>query len=279
MSYLNFNGKIVADDEPILLASNRGYRYGDGLFETMKVLKGNIMLSGFHFERLFAGLALLKYEVPSLFTPSKLKEEVAELCQKNKLENLARVRLSVYRGNGGINDEDKTLRYIIESWPLSQSVEQLNENGLILDVFPDARKSCDLFANLKSANFLPYSMAAIYAKEHKYNDCLILNTHGNIADSTIANLFIIKGDEMKTPALQEGCVNGVMRRYLLDKFSDAGLSVQEAVISIKELQTADEVFLTNAIYGIRWVKRFESYTYTNTRIMDIFNRFIRTIHA
>lgn len=254
-----------------MLVSNRGYRYGDGLFETIKVINEKILLGEYHFERLFSGLSLLKFEIPKLFTAGRITEEILGLCKKNGCAQRARVRLSVSRGNGGLYDDNRGLYYVIECWPLDESVNKLNDpdsyrDGLVIDVYPDARKNCDVFSNLKSSNFLPYSMAAIYAKENKLNDCLLLNESGNIADATTANLFIIKDGMITTPALSEGCVNGVMRRHLLErlKVEDRGFEIGESIITIDNLLHADEVFLTNAIKGIRWVKRFRGNTYGNT---------------
>ncbi len=277
MSSICFNGKIVSGEEPVLMASNRSYRYGDGLFETMKLINGYIALEQFHFERLFAGISLLKFDTPKLFTAEKIRQEILQLCRKNSCEKMARVRLSIFRGNGGLYDEDKTLQYVIESWSLNESVNKLNENGLVIDIYPDARKSCDKFSNLKSANFLPYSLAAQYAKENKLNDCLVLNTKEAIADSTIANVFIIKEGIISTPALDEGCVKGVMRRYLIEKLRDGGYELREGVLTVNNLEHADEVFLTNAINGIRWVKQFRDTMYTNNHAANIYKQFIQTI--
>jgi branched-chain amino acid aminotransferase len=281
MNVINLNGKIMPADEPALLASNRGYRYGDGLFETMKVINEKIILASSHFERLFAGLSLLKFEISELFTAQKLQNEILSLCKRNKCELLARVRLSVFRGNGGLYDEDNPDsyrdQYIIECWPLNESVNKLNENGLVIDIYPEAKKNCDMFSNLKSANFLPYIMAALYAKENKLNDCLVLNIAGHIADATIANIFIIKDEIIMTPALSEGCVNGVMRRYLLEKLQNTGYKIQESGISVSDIEIADEIFLTNVINGIRWVGKFRNNTYTNLQTTEIYNCFIKTI--
>jgi branched-chain amino acid aminotransferase len=279
MNYISFNGKIIDDAKPVLLATNRSYRYGDGLFETIKVLNGKILLADKHFERLFAGLALLKFEISLLFNRTRLEEEILHLCQKNNCDKLARIRLSVSRGNGGLYDEDKKLQYLIECWPLSESENQLNENGLVIDVYPDARKSCDKFSNLKSANFQPYSMAALFAKEKKLNDCLVLNTKGNISDSTIANLFIIKGERIITPSLEEGCIDGVMRKYILISLRNAGRYVEETSVSIEAILNADEVFLTNAIKGVRWVRQFRDSLYTNKNSIEIYKEFVQTIDA
>lgn len=277
--FICLNGKILRAEDPVLLASNRGYRYGDALFETMKVASKNILLETYHFERLFAGLQLLQFEMPKLLTREKLCKEVLLLAEKNNCGNLARIRLSVFRGNGGVYDEERTPQYLIECWPLNESLNRLNENGLVIDVFPAARKSCDSFSHLKSANYLPYTMAAIYAKANKLNDCLVLNTDGNIADGTIANIFLIKEGVIITPGPDQGCVNGVMRRHLLEKMKDAGYSIQENPVSVSTLEEADEVFLTNAISGIRWVKQFREKVYSNNLTVEIYNRFIKTIPA
>ncbi len=268
---------MLLADEPALLVSNRGYRYGDGLFETIKVAEGLLILENYHFERLFSGLSLLKFEIPVHFTKEKIKAGILQLCKRNGCEKLARVRLSVFRGNGGLYDEDKSLQYIIECWPLSNSVNKLNENGLVIDVFNEGAKTCDKFSNLKSANFLIYSMAALYAKEKKFNDCLVLNTKGNIADSTIANVFIIKNGVVITPGLEEGCINGVKRRQLLNQLRDGGEEVQEMAITVADIEAADELFLTNAINGIRWVRQFGNKNYVNTKTAEIYNRFLATI--
>lgn len=279
MNSVCFNGKIIADTEPVFLASNRSYRYGDGLFETMKVIKGRIVLSNLHFERLFDGLSLLKFEVPVLLTAAKLEQDILHLCKKNGCEQLARVRLSVFRGNGGLYDDDRSLQYLVECWPLNDTVLRLNENGLVIDIFPDAAKSNDSFSNLKSACFLPYTMAAIYAKENKLNDCLVLNVNGGIADSTIANLFVISNNTIITPSLEEACVSGVMRKYLISSLKEAGYALEETTVSLTDLLKADEVFLTNAINGIKWVRQFRNKQYSNFKTAEIYQRFVKTFFA
>lgn len=279
MNSICFNGKILPADQPVLMVDNRSYRYGDGLFETMKVDNGKICLEGYHFERFFSSLQLLQMELPALLTAEKLSQQVLQLCERNNCSGLARVRLSAFRGNGGIFEGSDEIQYIIERWPLNESVNRLNENGLIIDIYPDARKSCDLFSNIKSANFLPYVMAARHAKQHKLNDCLVLNVNDRITDSTIANVFLLKGDKLITPPLGEGCINGVMRRYLLEKIKEADfeIKVEEALVTVDDLLSANEVFLTNAIQGIKWVAQFRDKKYTSVVTSKIYSRFIQTI--
>ncbi|MBK6937716.1 MAG: aminotransferase class IV [Chitinophagaceae bacterium] len=277
MKSICINGKMISDQEPVLMAANRSYRYGDGLFETMKMVNGKILLGDFHFERLFTGLSLLQFNAPKLFSKELLSEKISEVCRKNSCEQLARVRLSVSRGNGGLYDADNNLQYVIECWPLNDSVNCFNENGLVTGLYTAGRKTCDIFSNLKSASFLPYVMAALYARENKWNDCLLMNTEGNIADSTIANIFVIKNGIISTPAASQGCVLGVMRRYLLTVLAQNGFFVEEKPVTVTEIESADEVFLTNAINGIRWVGSFGSRTYSSVVATAIYNRFVKTI--
>ncbi|HMU45734.1 MAG TPA: aminotransferase class IV [Chitinophagaceae bacterium] len=277
MNYTIVNGKIQSAEEPSLLVSNRSYRYGHGLFETMKWMNGKIRLADFHFERLFSGLDLLKIRYPKHFTAEKISEEVEKLCIKNQCLGLARVRLSVSRGNGGLFDNDTSLRYVIESWPLSDTINLLNENGLDIGIYTDARKSFDKFANLKSANFLPYAMAAAYAREKNLNDCIVLNQEERVADTTIANIFLIVKDEILTPALSEACIAGTMRKYLILQFKKGGVKIRETEITVQNAQEADEIFLTNAVQGLRWVKRFGDKRFVCKKTAEIYQQFVRTI--
>jgi branched-chain amino acid aminotransferase len=279
MNSICLNGKLLPANEPVLMADNSSYRYGDGLFETMKMINGKIILEQYHFERLFNGIKLMMFRVPSLFKAGKLRKELFNTCKKNKCESLARIRLSVFRGNGGLHDEKQNLQYLIECWPAEKSVNEINKNGLVIDIFPDLQKTCDVFSNLKSANFLSYVMAAQYAKENKLNDCLVNNIKGHIADATIANIFLVKNNLIITPALGEGCVNGVMRRYLIEKLQATNFDLRQGVVTKNDLETFDEIFFTNAMYGIRWVKQFREKKYTNTQTLKIYRDFIEPLYS
>jgi branched-chain amino acid aminotransferase len=115
-------------------------------------------------------LSLLKVGTPKLFTIEVVKQKILNLSKRNACENIERIKLSVFRGNGSLYEEDRKLQYIIKCRLLDESVNKLNENGWVIDVYAGARKSCDTFSNLKSANFLPYTMALMYAQENKLND-------------------------------------------------------------------------------------------------------------
>ena len=279
MNWVLINGKINSASDPQLMYDNHGYRYGDGLFETMKVIQGNIQLESYHFERLKTGMETLKFRTPHFFTLEKIKNEVTQLCLKNKCNSLARVRLSVSRGGGGLYDSDDRFQYLIECQPLNKTMNQLNENGLIIGIFPDARKAIDKFSNLKSANYLSYVMAALWAKKNKLNDALLLNSHDRICDATIANVFWIKNGIVFTPPLSEGCVAGVMRKYMINEMTAKEFIVQEKELSPEKLEKADEVFLTNSVSEMRWAGQFRNSIYTNKISKKIFEQFIMPMHS
>lgn len=181
----------------------------------------------------------------------------------------------MFRGDGGLYDKvEAHPNFIIQSWEGNNDSNLINSNGLVLDFFNDVKKSCDSFSNLKSNNFLAYAMGAFFAKKNNLHDCLIYNCYNRICETTIANVFIIINGVIKTPALSQGCVNGVMRRYLIDCFRKEGFSVIEGEILLEELLQASEVFLTNAIYGMRWVKSVGESNYTNTMAGMLHQKFV-----
>ncbi len=275
MNYINYNGKIFEANEIIVNAQNRGLRYGDGLFETIKFKNNNLILNEEHFARLWKGMQLLKFEIPKLFSPEKLELEIYALAAKNKLTT-ARIRLTIIRGEGGIYDaKNHTPNYIIEALALPKDNTVLNSNGLQLCFYEAAKKSIDTFSNCKTNNYLPYFMGALYAKESKCNDAIILNSEGNVCDSTIANIFYIKDNALYTPSLTQGCVAGVMRKFLIEKIRLLGFSVNECIVKKADLLAAEEIFLSNSIYNIRWVNALEDKIYSNKIVWKIVDELMR----
>lgn len=250
---------------PFLGAGSRAFRYGDGLFETMLIQKDQIRLKDYHFDRLESGLHYIRCPLPPGLTRERLNREVLELCDQNEHTGLSRARLVLFRGEGGIFDKvPADTRYVIETWPLPPASPEPDQHGLVVDIYPGGVKSCDGLANLKSNNYLIYALAAGWATETGLDDCLVLNSRGSLADTTIANLFYWQNGQWYTPPLSDGCVAGVMRRHLLTAMPAAGLSVSERTTTIDDLLNAKEVFLTNAIRGIRWVAAFRDTRYSNT---------------
>lgn len=278
MASFNFNGKIYKEGTAIIGADNRGLRYGDGLFETIKMKEGQLILEDQHFARLWKGMQVLQFVIPKHFSPDKIQEEVLSIAKKNGHEKAARIRITVFRGNGGLYDAaDNFPNYIIQTWALPEGNGEWNSNGLVVGIYDEVKKSCDVLSNLKHNNYLPYVMAALKAKKEKWNDVVVLNSFGRVCDATIANIFLVKNEIIYTPTSSEGCVAGVVREYLIRKLSDYGFTCIEKEITIEELLAADEVFLTNSIYNMRWVQRINDTVFTNTVAQKIYAAVMPTI--
>jgi branched-chain amino acid aminotransferase len=270
VSFVNYNGRLIPDNQYCLTADNRSFRYGDGLFETMLMKSGGVRLGDFHWERMLSGMRLLHLDIPSFFTAEELERQIYAVVTANEFTGSCRVRMTVWREEVGIG-------YVIQTGPLPAGAAAWNTDGLVIDIFAGGRKACDAYATLKSNNYLLYVLAGLHAKEQRLDDCLVLNSHERLADSTIANLFYIKDHRFYTPPLSEGCVAGVMRRYLLEALPQAGYAVQEQPVSPEELAGADEVFLTNALRGIRWVRAFRGTTYGNRLATAVHEQIIQKL--
>jgi branched-chain amino acid aminotransferase len=272
-----YNDHLFRAGEAVISGDNRGLRFGDGLFETMRMNNGKILNRDFHFERLFYGMELLQFDIPQNFSQEFFIDSVNKLLLKNSISQNARIRLMIFRGEGNLFDTENNFpNYIIETYPLEEKIK-LNEVGLKIDVFPDAKKGCDLFSNVKSNNYLPFVMAAKFAKRNQLDDAILLNTFNRICETAIANIFIIKGDHIYTPPLSEGCVAGVVRRFMLEKFPSKHFLLHQKNLLLEDLLHADEIFLTNSIHLVRWVKNLGDKVYSNERVKEIFQTVIQNL--
>jgi branched-chain amino acid aminotransferase len=276
--FLFLDGHLIRQDKANLSVNNRSFRYGDGCFETIRVVNGQIKLAPLHFERLFTSIDALKFNKPSFMNAEWLEKNILEVVHKNGQQKLARVRVMIFRGDGGLYDpENHFPHHLIQSFKLSEATQELNQNGLTLGIYKAAKKSSDNFSMVKSNNYLPYVMAALWAKENNVNDAILLNHFDNVADTTIANLFIIKDGIIKTPAITEGPVAGVMRRYLIKTLREHNYEVEETTVTVADVLEASEVFLTSAIHGIKWVKQIDNSQYNNSLIPVLYKKFIQTL--
>lgn len=258
-----YNHHFYLTDTPVMGIGNRSLMYGDGLFETMRLHHNILVNKTLHFNRFFSGLKLLKFPVSQSINEEFFTHKIQQILLKNGIENNARVRLMAFRKKEEITScIDASFNYIIEAWTREEG-ELLNEKGLEIDIYKDAEKSCDLFSNIKSNNYLFSVMAQIFAKEHKLDECLLLNSFGRICESAIANVFIIKEKVIYTPPLSEGCVAGVVRRWLIENLPSPQFQIIQKELSPQDLNDAEEIFLTNSIKPVRWVQTLQNKTFGN----------------
>lgn len=271
MRYINVNGRLVKDTSASVPYNNRAFRFGFGIFETMLMRESVIQLKEYHWERLFDTLDKLRFEMPELMTREWIEGEILRTAKKNKLEKLCRIRLQIYAGRGGLYDgQNMWSEFVIESIPIEQHLTQLNDQGLSLCIAEGLQKSPDFIANMKTSNALIYSLAAAQAKRKRVDDALVYNTNGNIIESTLANIWWIKGKDIYTPPLSEGCIAGVMRRYLMQELPMKGLNIIEKALTLNELKKADGVFLTNAVRRLKWVANIEGTEYNIDKVLPIY---------
>jgi branched-chain amino acid aminotransferase len=255
---INFNGSIVENDAYISV-KNRGFNYGDAIFETLKVSHSKILFLEDHYFRLMASMRIMRMEIPMSFTMEFFKVEILKTLEANHfLKNSARVKIIVNRGEGGFYSPSSSLvDYIIFSEVIPNDFYGISEQVYIVDLFKDFYVAPGLLSTLKTNNKAINVIASVYAKENDFNNCLLLNTNKSVVEATNGNLFLVKGTLIKTPPLQDGCLKGVMRKQLIELIkSMPEYTIEEASISPFELQKADELFITNVIQGIQPITKY-----------------------
>lgn len=263
--YINHNGKLEDVHTPLFTADNRGFMYGDALFETIRVINGASLFFEDHMNRLVDGMTYMHMKFSPEWDYPFFESQVKELLIKNNHSDAARVRLEVYRMPGGYyTPSNSDVGFVLQSAALSNTDFALSPKGVTIDVYKDTLKSFGKLSNLKSSNSLCYVLAGIYKNQKSLDDCLLLNTDGHIAETISSNIFAVHNGELFTPALDQACVSGVMRAQVLKIAQANKKKVREGCLTVDDLLKADEVFLTNAINGIRWVVAFRSKRYFNT---------------
>ncbi len=178
------------------------------------------------------------------------------------------IRLQVFRLN-----TDESIHYLLEGRALEPGIFGWQENGLATGISARVVKSADSIANLKTTSRLNYNIASTEALSEGWDDILITNPSGHIAESSISNIFWIAKETVYTPPLSSGCIAGIMRKKLLQSNTLAGLRVQEKELDTDTLNRAEEIFLSNAIRGIQPVTTFNGRNYPSIITRNIFNQF------
>ncbi len=263
--YIDFNGQLIPEKEAILTADNRSFRYGDGLFETMRWMDGDIRFLVHHVSRLQKGMRMLQLEHAAAFDEQFIHTHAAALIKRNGLEGQhVRVRLQVYREGGGLySPQQNNAGYVLSVARLDPDDVKHRKIGLIVDVYSEFRKPYSELSGLKSSNALIYVMAGLYRKKNGLDDVLILNQEGFLCESISSNVFVWYDKKLYTPALSEGCIDGVMRKMVIEIALENGLEVIEAQISPAIMSQADEIFHTNAVHGVQWVMGYKQKRYFN----------------
>ncbi|WP_109852826.1 aminotransferase class IV [Aquimarina sp. AU58] len=278
---VNINGNLLEDHKAVLAIDNRGYAYGDALFETIRVNSGTILFWEDHYFRLMASMRILRMQIPMSFTPEFLEKEIIDLITANELMNASvRIKLMVNRVAGGLyTPASSDIEYNILVSQLQSSFYTISDQKYEVTLFKDHYVSTDMLSTLKSTNKLVNVLGGIFARENGFDNCLLINSNKMIIEALNGNLFLVKGNTIKTPPITDGCLKGILRTQLLrilEKLPEYQL--EEASISPFELQKADELFVTNVITGILPITKFRKKEYTSKtskRLLGILNTRIR----
>jgi len=252
---INFNGELLFKENIKLTTDNRGFKYGDGIFETIKVVHEKVIFWEDHYFRLMASMRMLRMKIPMEFTLEFLEKEILKTVAVLEDGASFRVRLNVFRKDGGLyTPKTNAIDYLIEASESNYKTKETYE----IDVFKDFYNYSGLLSTIKTNNRMLNTLASIYANENDLDNCILVNERKGVVEVANANIFIVKNNIVKTPALTEGCIKGVVRSKVIDiLIKNKDFTIEETVISPFEIQKADEVFITNAIMGIQAVTKYK----------------------
>ncbi|RKR11139.1 branched-chain amino acid aminotransferase [Flavobacterium sp. 90] len=261
---INFNGNIVEREENIL-TQNRAFLYGDGVFETLKIINNKILFLEDHYFRLMASMRVVRMEIPMNFTMEFLEEQVLSLVQQNGFSASARARITVFRNDGGFYlPKTNEVSYLIHATALENTAYALNSSEYEVDLYKDFYVTKQLLSSIKTTNKMINVTGSIFAHENGLANCLLINDTKNVIEGLQGNLFMVVGKKLITPPISEGCLNGVMRKQILALAKKVeGIEVLEEIISPFDLQKADELFLTNVIMGIQPITKYRKKEFTS----------------
>jgi len=261
---INFNGSIVSDDTN-LLTQNRGFLYGDAVFETVKIVNSKILFLEDHYFRLMSSMRVVRMEIPMNFTMEYFEEQILTLAEAKKIDSSARTRITVYRNDGGYYLPQKnTVSFLINAEALENKQYSIDKKTYVVDLYTDFYVAKQLLSSIKTTNKLINITASIFAKENDLDNCLLLNDSKNVIEALQGNLFMLVENKLITPPVSEGCLNGIMRKQILGLARTIeNLEVVEDIISPFDLQKADELFITNVIKGIQPISKYRKKEFTS----------------
>lgn len=267
---INYNGSIL-DTSNFSIENNRGFLFGDAIFETIKVNGTKILFLEEHYLRLMASMRICRMEIPMNFTMEFMEEEILKLIalQTNKVSN--RIRFSVFRNAEGFyNPTSNDVQFIITCSELASDTYVFSSTTYEVELFKDFHISKHLLATLKTNNKMINVVASIFAKENGFENCLLINEDKNVVEATNGNVFMKMGNQIITPPTSDGCLNGIMRKQIIAIVNKMDtIEMIEKSISPFDLQKADELFISNVITGIQPITKYRKKEFTSEVVKEI----------
>ena len=258
--------------DTLLGPDNRGLNYGDAVFETLRVSGSKIFFWEDHYFRLMASMRILRMEIPIDFTLEFLEDEVLKVVdsfsEKNSTFN---IKILVWRKAGGkYGPITNDIEYLITGEIIDTPFYTLTDSRYEVELFKDHYVTSGLLSTIKSNNKIVNILGSIFAKENDYQNCLLLNETKMVVEALNGNLFLVNGNQIKTPPIGDGCLNGILRKQLIAICKQLPeYKLVEASVSPFDLQKADEIFITNVISGIQPITKYRKKEYSNTVARDL----------
>lgn len=259
---INYNGEILSADTN-LSNSNRSFLYGDGVFETLKIINNKILFIEDHYFRLMASMRIVRMQIPNNFTLEYFEEQILRSAKANNCEDSARIRFTVFRNDGGFYlPKNRTISYLINTATIENKLYFFSETNYEVDLYKDFFVSKQLLSTIKTTNKMLNITGSIYADENDLQNCLLLNNEKNVVEALNGNLFMLLNNKLITPSIDEGCHNGIMRKQIIQIAKKLPtVELVEGIISPFDLQKADELFITNVISGIQPITKYRKKEY------------------
>lgn len=261
---INFDGNIQ-DTSNFAIENNRGFLFGDAIFETIKVNGAKILFLEEHYLRLMASMRICRMEIPMNFTMEFMEEEILKLIelQTNKVSN--RIRFSVFRNTEGFyNPTSNDVQFIITCSELSSEKYVFSTSNYEVELFKDFHVSKHLLSTLKTNNKMINVVASVFAKENGFDNCLLINDDKNVVEAINGNIFMKMGNQLITPPTSDACLNGIMRKQIISIANKMeNIEMIEKSISPFDLQKADELFISNVISGIQPITKYRKKQFTS----------------
>ena len=260
---INYNENYINKSGSDLL--NRGFLYGDSVFESIRIVNNKIIFWEDHYMRLMSSMRIIRIEIPQSYTPDFFKVQITNTISKVNPSFTGRVRLTIFRDGGGYYaPELSSPSFIINCSVIDSEEFYLKDSEFKVDLFKDYYIQNDLLSNLKTNNKLINVLAGIYANENNLDNCILLNNKKNVTEFLNGNLFIVRENKIITPDLDSGCLKGIMRKKIIEYVKlIPEFSIEETVISPFDLLSANEIWLTNSISGIITVTNYRNKSFSN----------------
>ena len=272
---INYDGNLIQEDTNFFNVDNRAFSFGDALLETVRIIPGKIVFWEDHYFRLMASMRILRMEIPMSFTMEFLENEITRTLVANSLQELtASAKLTIFRKTGRTSaNEINDVSFIIQAKQLEAPFYTIDTAPYVADLFKEHYMNTDMLSTISTTNQMLQTVGSIYARENGYQDSLMLNSTKNVVQALNGNLFLVKGEVIKTPPLTDGCENGILRKKIIEIVGKLDTyKLEETSISPFELQKADELFITNTLIGIQPITSYRKATFNSEVAKDLIGK-------